>query len=775
MASIIPGYEYDIFISYRQKDNKGDRWVSEFVDALKAELESTFKEDVSVYFDINPHDGLLETHDVDASLKVKLKCLIFIPIISRTYCDPKSFAWEHEFKAFLELTSKDQFGLKVRLPGGNVANRILPVQIHNIDKEDEALLEKELGGVLRAIEFIYKEPGVNKPLIPEDDDRKNLNASRYNIQINKVANAAKEIIRGISNMQMDTRQDKSGKREPSDAIAEEERKSPVKFGTKAGRIRILSGIALLGALIITVVFALRKTGKNDTLNKLRTSGERISVAVMPFRNMTNDTTLNIWQDGIQFNLITSLSNSTTLRVKQTESVNSLLKSKGVVNYASITPSIAKTISQNLDANVYIYGNINEAGGKIRLNAQLIDSKTDEAFKSFQAEGTVSDILKITDSLAAMVRNFLVISSMKKEISIEFQSGTPNSVEAYKAFILGYKAYFNYDSNSAVKLFSQAIQIDSGFIYAYFWLSVAYADQRAYDQADKWSVKVYAKKEQLPFEQKIWANWIYAKYHEKSKTEELKYAKQLLEIDDKVPLTHWAVAVPYYELHQYNNAIPEMEATLDIYKKWNTKPLNSAFYIFLISSYQETGRYSEEQDLLKKAMTDFPDDLRLIKGQIILLLTVKDTVAANRSIKEYLALSGDNDISESKTVNELANIYSSGGMPDEAEKYYREAVGLEPDNPVWLNALAYFLINTRNNLPEGLEFVEKALRIDPDNSFYLDTKGWGLFKQGKDEEALKLLERSWQLRPTYDYFLSFHLEEVKKAVANQKNLANSGAL
>jgi adenylate cyclase len=43
MTSLLPGYEYDIFISYRQKDNKGDRWVSEFVEALKTELESTFK------------------------------------------------------------------------------------------------------------------------------------------------------------------------------------------------------------------------------------------------------------------------------------------------------------------------------------------------------------------------------------------------------------------------------------------------------------------------------------------------------------------------------------------------------------------------------------------------------------------------------------------------------------------------------------------------------------------------------------------------------------
>ena len=80
MASFIPGYEYDIFISYRQKDNKGDRWVSEFVNALKTELESTFKEDISIYFDENQHDGLLETHDVDASLKDKLRFLVLFQL-----------------------------------------------------------------------------------------------------------------------------------------------------------------------------------------------------------------------------------------------------------------------------------------------------------------------------------------------------------------------------------------------------------------------------------------------------------------------------------------------------------------------------------------------------------------------------------------------------------------------------------------------------------------------------------------------------------------------
>jgi hypothetical protein len=63
MSSIIEGYNYDIFISCRQKDNKYDGWVTEFVDNLKKELGATFNEGVSNYFDINPHDGLLETND----------------------------------------------------------------------------------------------------------------------------------------------------------------------------------------------------------------------------------------------------------------------------------------------------------------------------------------------------------------------------------------------------------------------------------------------------------------------------------------------------------------------------------------------------------------------------------------------------------------------------------------------------------------------------------------------------------------------------------------
>jgi hypothetical protein len=169
---------------------------------------------------MNSHDGLLETHDVDESLKEKLRCLIFIPVISHTYCDPKSFAWEHEFKAFIEEASKDQFGLKIKLPNGNVANRVLPVWIHGLDAEDIKLCESSLGGVLRGIEFIYKSPGVNRPLrVREDKLQDNVNKTIYRDQINKVANAVKEIFSGIRKGE-----DLSAKEQPSWQIPWEESK-----------------------------------------------------------------------------------------------------------------------------------------------------------------------------------------------------------------------------------------------------------------------------------------------------------------------------------------------------------------------------------------------------------------------------------------------------------------------------------------------------------------------------------------------------------------------
>ncbi|MGC1389558.1 MAG: tetratricopeptide repeat protein [Bacteroidales bacterium] len=783
MASIIPGYEYDIFISYRQKDNKGDKWVSEFVEALKAELESTFKEEISVYFDINPHDGLLETHDVNASLKDKLKCLVFIPIISRTYCDPKSFAWEREFKAFVEQASKDQFGLKIKLPKGNVSSRVLPIRIHDIDIADIRLCEDNLGDVLRGIEFVYEEPGVNRPLTPGDDENKNLKKTRYRNQVNKVALAINEIVQGLmTEPEWQKFEKRVGEEEfrQAEVLIENEGHIERKVPESKSWLKLIFGTIILAVLIAVIAYP--GLFKRETLEKLRSSGERISVAVMPFQNMTTDSIWNVWQNGIQNELITYLTNSQELKIRQTESINKLIQGKGFTNYASITPSIASTLSQKLDANVFVFGSIKQAGEKIRVNAQLIDSKTEEIFKSFQVEGKTDNILDITDNLSKKIKDFLILSVLKKEVESDVQPliGSTSSPEACKYALLGHEAFIKEDYSKAQEYYLQALKIDSTDLGVIIYLSWAYNNQGNPEEGKKYCLKAYGKRDQMSEFLKINMDYLYANYF-KTPREMIASLKQFIELDEQAALYYEELGWNYDRIEEYDKTILAMEKGLEVYKKWGTKPFFVWSYIYLGIAYHKTGQFEREKELYKKALKDFPDDFQIISLQAILALTEKDSAKANTYINRYQSLLKGELAPEADIANGIAEIYSEAGNLDKAEEYLRKALLLEPGviekgNKLAyylykMGDLAYFLIDKNRNVSEGLEIVEKKLKSSPENYDYLHTKGWGLYKQGKYQEALEILQKSWDLRmkkAVYDYDAAKHLQTAKKAVAEMKN-------
>jgi len=729
-----------------------------------------FKYEVSVYFDINPSDYLLESYDVDASLKDKLKCLVFIPIISRTYCDSKSFAWEQEFKAFVEQASHDHFGLKIKLPNGNVASRVLPVRIHDLDPDDLKLCESVLGGVLRGVEFIYKEPGVNRSLSPKDHEEKNLNNTNYRNQINKVALAIKEIISGLKTepgKEIIQRQEslEEVKREEGRKVLEKPYKQPK-------RKVILGGIFIAVLLVIAAIFAYPKIFKKGTLEELRSSGEKISIVVMPFQNLTNDTTWNVWQDGIQENLISYISNSEELQTIQAESVNTLIQSKNLANYASLTPSFASEISKKLDANVFIYGNIQQAGDIIRVNAKLIDSQTEEIIKSFQIEGPSKEeiIFHICDSLSRMVRRFLIISNLKKDNN-EFRDVTlTSSPEAYKYYILGKNAYYKRDIDAAIYWLNQSLKIDSNFTWAMRFILSSYKEKGDFNTAKEWCRKWYEKRDRLPDTEKLWVYYQYSYLFQDPK-ESVKYVKQLVEIDNQNPYVYFSLGLSYQRWQKYDNAIIEYKKALNIFDKWGSKPTWILPYSNLGYSYFKTGHYKEAIKLLKEAELDFPDNWDLVFWQAILSLTVGDTATAKRYIEKYISIAKKNfQWPEAAIDGDLAAIYSQAGILDKAEEYYRKALSLDPENRNRMNSLGYFLIDKDVNINEGLELAEKVLKLNPDAMNASHNKGWALYKQGKYQEALVFLQKGWDLRMKnvyYDHTTFLHLEAAKKAVAGMK--------
>jgi tetratricopeptide (TPR) repeat protein len=212
----------------------------------------------------------------------------------------------------------------------------------------------------------------------------------------------------------------------------------------------------------------------------------------------------------------------------------------------------------------------------------------------------------------------------------------------------------------------------------------------------------------------------------------------------------------------------LEESLEKYSKWGARPAWVNSYILPVLIYHKTGQFRKEKRLLKKAEKDFPDEYYLLQCEAILALNERDTILANKYIQKYISYRRENLWSEAAIMSDLAWAFFLFGDLKEAEEYYRKALSFEPENPIRMNDLAKVLIENERKLKEGLELIDKALKSSPDNWDVLDTKGWGLYKQGKYQEALKFIQKADSLKPIYYiHELFLHLEAAKMAVAGHK--------
>ncbi len=570
MASLIPGFEYDIFISYRQKDNKYDGWVTEFVDNLKRELEATFKEEISVYFDINPHDGLLETHDVDASLKEKLKCLVFIPIISRTYCDPKSFAWDNEFRAFIYHTSQDKFGLETTLPDGDTASRVLPVRIYDLDPADIKLCESVLGGAIRSIDFVYKEPGVNRPLTPEDDEEKNLNNTRYRNQINKTANAIKEIISGLKSEPVTPVKEPGRYRESTKAEKHsDKRKKPVTAGI-LGQTSVRALIMLL-LLILCIIggFAIYK------IVNLPDKGNSIAVIISP--SIHSDTELRNISDIFAETIHDKLREIKRLNVRPRISSLQYQDTEGSLN----------AIRKELDVDYLLDGNIRRDGNDIIIWVELTSEKVNKQLwnnKYVWDKNRISQ--NSTEIVQEIARNLKAKLSPEelKQIESEPTKNAEANLDYTFANVISYDAWLSYNMgnrfleaisfNSAILTYDKVIKNDSLFAQAYAKRAIARSWGYHARQLDSTQIG------------KCWAD-----------------VNKALNINKDLPEVQIALGFYYYycKKNDFEDALYHFKLA---YEK---SPEDYAPLFYMAMVYRKMGEWAKSQELIRKVISLNPQE------------------------------------------------------------------------------------------------------------------------------------------------------------------------
>jgi AraC-like DNA-binding protein/tetratricopeptide (TPR) repeat protein len=543
--------------------------------------------------------------------------------------------------------------------------------------------------------------------------------------------------------------------------------------TLAAYLLSVPGIIILAITLVPIVILLYKNlNLSDSKDNLISPDGRISIAVMPFQNMTNDTLWDIWQDVIQNEIITYLTNYEELKLKQSESVSGLLKSNGITSYATLSPSLAGLISKKLDANVFLLGKIMQAGTTLRVNAQLINTKTKEVYKTFQIEGTAKEdfIFKIIDSLSIQLKNYLLISVLEKELlPDERRITSTGSAEAYRNYVNGLKAFLRKDFSTAVDLYSRALALDSDFTVAASDMSYAYAYLGRPDQQRKWCLWLYNKRNMMPPLQKIFVEFSYANNFG-TPYEALSCLKRLQEYDEKGLNFHFLMGHQYLLLGQINEAIIEFKKNLELLTETDPEAIIDWNYTGLGLAYHRAGLYNDERKLYKKAEKYFPESRELIYRQAILSFSEGDTIASVRYIAKYQYYLKSDGLSEADIMTRLAEMYSEAGLNRNAEDYYRKALSLEPDKIVRIRNLSDFLIDKELGIEEGIAFADSVLKTNPQDFDFLQIKGWGKYKQGDQKQALELLQKSWDLRnqySVYDHTAYLHLEEVKKAGTNSR--------
>jgi len=110
---------------------------------------------------------------------------------------------------------------------------------------------------------------------------------------------------------------------------------------------------------------------------------------------------------------------------------------------------------------------------------------------------------------------------------------------------------------------------------------------------------------------------------------------------------------------------------------------------------------------------------------------------------------------------LANVCERLGDLQQCEREYRIVMELDPFFAAAYNNLGYTWIDKNLNLDEAMKLVSKSLELDPDNGAYIDSLGWGYFKQGKTDEALAELQRALSFEST-DPTVYDHIGDVYKA-------------
>ncbi|MBA3949143.1 MAG: protein kinase, partial [Acidobacteria bacterium] len=183
-----------------------------------------------------------------------------------------------------------------------------------------------------------------------------------------------------------------------------------------------------------------------------------SVAVLFFQNLSGAADDEYFRDGITEDIISELSKIQGLKIFSRSTVLAFRDKP-------VTPA---HIGQQIGAAFVLGGSLRRAGNRLRINAELVDTRTDFPLWSERYDREMADIFEVQDEIARKIAEALRVTLSPQE-EAQLAARPTDNLQAYDLYLRG-KSYVRrlarQDLEFAIQMFSNAVALDPKFAVAY---------------------------------------------------------------------------------------------------------------------------------------------------------------------------------------------------------------------------------------------------------------------------------------------------------------------
>jgi TolB-like protein/Tfp pilus assembly protein PilF len=198
-----------------------------------------------------------------------------------------------------------------------------------------------------------------------------------------------------------------------------------------------------------------------------------SIAVLPFENLSDDKQNAFFTDGVQDEILTDLAKVADLKV---------ISRTSVMQYKSGAPRNLREISQQLGVAHLLEGSVQRAGGKVRVNAQLIDARSDAHQWAQSFDRDIADVFAIQSEIAKAIADQLQAKLSPSE-KIAMEQRPTSDVTAFDLYsraknlllTTSFSAQAQPNLLQAIDLLNQAVARDPQFFLAYCQLAYGHSN------------------------------------------------------------------------------------------------------------------------------------------------------------------------------------------------------------------------------------------------------------------------------------------------------------